>query len=357
MSSEQVAIDTSRLIYPKLGSLEAPGEGAGLFGLNHELGDSLLRILPVAWEGSTSQGSGTSQCFDGLLRASHYVDLFHERYGDAYRAGIACCPDTLIASKKAQAKCSTDNEGRKRDAIYQELYEALYLKTQEALDSHSIPLVVGGDHSAPLASLVAIGENRKKNTKDQQWGVLHLDAHLDMRSSYEGVENSHASIMYHASRKAAGLTKIVSLGIRDYCKEEMAYASSIGACTLTDRAMRRALAEGASLKGLLSRALAELPQNVYLSFDIDGLDMANCPATGTPVPGGFQFYEMQLLLDLLVESGRAIVGADLCEIVCSGERPEESLDANVGSRVLWEMCNAIIASQIGAGSSAAGVTA
>jgi agmatinase len=310
-----------------------------LFGLDHKVDQALLAILPVAWEGGTSQGSGTANSFGGLLEASRYVDLFHETCGESYRAGIAFDQSLLNSTEALQRRCAEGDSGSRRDEIYHDVFTEVSVNTQKVLQRNALPLVLGGDHSSPLGAMLAVD----KKLSGSSWGILHLDAHLDMRSSYEGMTNSHASIMYHVSQQAKSLERIVSLGIRDYCKEEADYADSIGAAVYTDRQMRRSLAEGASLVSVMQEAVGQLPQNVYLSFDIDGLDMSCCPSTGTPVPGGMQFSELQVLLDILLASGKQVVGGDLCEIVC---RDPSATDATVGVRVLWEMCNVMIASNI-----------
>jgi len=338
-------MNADKLIYPELSSFESADAGSGFFGLDHKPSDALIQVLPVAWEGSTSQGSGASACFPFLQSASHYVDLHHERYGSAYRAGIACNDQMLSFSKQVQAKCKDGDKATVRDQLYASILNELKKQTKTVLKQGSIPVVVGGDHSVPLGAMLAIDDG--VSAQGQEWGILHLDAHLDMRRSYEGMQNSHASIMYHVSQNARSLRGLVSVGIRDYCREEILHAGSISAHVLSDRKMRRRLAQGKSLSDVFAAAIKKLPEKVYLSFDIDGLDMTLCPSTGTPVPGGLLFHEMQLLLDLVVESGREVVGADLCEVVCVGGSPHESVDAIVGARVLWELCNAAIASRIG----------
>ncbi|MGE4444796.1 MAG: arginase family protein, partial [Candidatus Altimarinota bacterium] len=132
-------------------------------------------------------------------------------------------------------------------------------------------------------------------------------------------------------------------GIRDYSKEEatrMIDYGVKGAC-LYDTLMQAQLASGKSLEEVFAPYINQLPQNVYLSIDIDGLEPLNCPNTGTPVPGGLRYGELEHLIFMIVKSGKNIIGFDLCEVGDSAD----SWDANVGSRVLYQLCGALLASQ------------
>src|SRR5574344_138134 len=111
-----------------------------------------------------------------------------------------------------------------------------------------------------------------------------------------------------------------------------------GSC-LYDTAMQSQLASGKSLEEVFSPYIEKLPQNVYLSIDIDGVEPLNCPNTGTPVPGGLRYGELEHLIFMLVKSGRKIIGFDLCEVGNS------EWDLNVGARVLYQLCGALLVSQ------------
>jgi agmatinase len=130
------------------------------------------------------------------------------------------------------------------------------------------------------------------------------------------------------------VTKLVQVGIRDFSagEYEAIRAQSPRVTTCFDEDLAALRLRGVALAPKLEALISELPEKVYVSFDIDGLDPTLCPATGTPVPGGLSFHEAWLLLDTLLKSGRRVVGFDLCEV--SGT---QEWDANVGARVLYRL--------------------
>jgi agmatinase len=191
--------------------------------------------------------------------------------------------------------------------------------------------VVGGDHSAPLGGIRAAAAQGAL-------GILHVDAHADLRDAYEGFRYSHASIMFNVARDVPGVERIVQVGIRDYSDDEDALIreNPDRLHTYFESDFRRLQQEGETWARLVGRVVADLPARVWVSFDIDGLDPALCPNTGTPVPGGLSFAEAVGLLRTLVSSGRSIVGFDLSEVAPDpGGRSQ--WDANVGARVLYKL--------------------
>ena len=175
----------------------------------------------------------------------------------------------------------------------------------------------------------------------QDFGVLHIDAHADLRRAYQGFTQSHASIMYNVMTDPLKPKKLVQIGIRDFCEEEYEFIQSRPDIkTFFDLDLKKSLMNGVTWARLCENILSELPQKVYISFDIDGLDPSFCPNTGTPVPGGLNLDQMFYLFSKLEESGRQIVGFDVNEVSTGGEPPEEAneWDGNVGARVLYKLC-------------------
>jgi agmatinase len=190
--------------------------------------------------------------------------------------------------------------------------------------------VVGGEHSAPFGLLQALNE------KYDDFGILHIDAHADLRRAYEGFTYSHASIMYNVLEQLRHVTKIVQVGVRDYCAEEAALmAADVRLVPFTDAALQEASFNGLPWAQQCRDIVAALPEKVYVSFDIDGLTPDNCPHTGTPVPGGLTYNQAVFLLKAVAQSGKKIIGFDLCEVAPSGH---DEWDANVGARVLFKLC-------------------
>jgi len=217
------------------------------------------------------------------------------------------------------------------DALSQKLNEHIYESAKVWLAKDKIVGLVGGDHSTPFGLIRAVAEAHPG------LGILHLDAHADLRVAYEGFSDSHASIMYNVAERLPQVARIVQVGIRDFGEAEHDYvhASHGRIAQHHDLTLAHARAHGATWTHLCDAIVAALPHEVYLSFDIDGLDPALCPHTGTPVPGGLSFNEVCVLLRAVVDAGRVIVGFDLNEVAPGPEGDE--WDANVGARLLYKM--------------------
>jgi agmatinase len=172
-------------------------------------------------------------------------------------------------------------------------------------------------------------------------GILHVDAHADLRVAYEGFTWSHASILHNVLERIDGVARVVQVGVRDLCDEELAaiQGSEGRVRTVFDHEWAEARFTGHDLVAVVRRTLEALPREVYVSFDVDGLDPTLCPGTGTPVPGGLSWHEAMLWLGELSRSGRRIVGLDLTEVaptpVADPER--DSWDAVIGARLLYRM--------------------
>ncbi len=327
----------------------AASSDSGIFGLPHDPDAAEVVLVPVPFDATTSYRQGTADGPAAILRASHQVDLYDLQTGRPYARGIAMLPeDEAIVSANAVCRALTAPLIAKGGADPAEPGEIAALAEVERhmaelnarlrgtvvalLAAGKLPGIVGGDHSVPLGAIQAAG------TQFQDLGILHVDAHADLRVAYEGFRYSHASIMDNVLREVPAVRRIVQVGIRDLCEQELAAieASEGRVITHFDLVWQRRRAEGERLRTLLDEAVSALPQDVWVSFDIDGLDPALCPHTGTPVPGGLTFAEAALLLERLVASGRRIVGFDLNEVAPGPEGDE--WDANVGARLLYKLC-------------------
>ena len=326
----------------------APASAAGIFGLPDAPEDSRVVLIPVPWEATVSYGSGTADGPAAILQASRQVDLLDRDTGKPYESGIAMLPISATVrawSDEAKALAATiiENGGAKGDPqlemnrdrvndLGRLLNGWVANETRAWVECNKIVGIVGGDHSVPLGAIAALAD------KYPGLGILHIDAHADLRVAYEGFTFSHASIMDNVIREIPTVSKLVQVGIRDYCEQEdTAIRNSAGRIrTFFESDVRRELLDAGSWRKVCNRIVAELPETNYISFDIDGLDPTLCPNTGTPVPGGLSFAEMVVLLRTLVESGRTIVGFDLVEVA-----PDPTLasewDGNVAARVLYKM--------------------
>ncbi len=334
----------------------APLADAGLFGLPTTPDEARLVIVPVPWDATTSYRPGTHRGPEAIRTASHQLDLFDPDLGEPWRAGIAMLdiPDEVLrwnAEARRDAEQIIEVGGRIAgdrglEAALARVNEAgarlnrhVYEQVDRYLRAGKIVGVLGGDHSVPFGAIARMAESHSS------FGVLHVDAHSDLRQAYEGFEWSHASIMFNVVRKITNVEKLVQVGIRDFAKGEVDFVhSSQGRVRVHyDSELAERGFAGENWRDICDSIVRDLPQRVYVSFDIDGLDPKLCPSTGTPVPGGLSFQQAVHLLKRVVESGRTIIGFDLNEVVPGPEGDE--WDANVGARMLYKLCGWALASQ------------
>jgi agmatinase len=323
-----------------------PGIKGNIFGLPYSSEESELVIIPVPWEVTVSYHSGTASGPKAILDASSQVDLCLKNIPDAWKYRMCMLPISqnlidesaklrVFASKHIQA-IESRNEMVTGGVIIDHINEAcenlnFHIKTTalKLMQQGKVVALVGGDHSTPLGLIRALSE------KHNRFGILQIDAHADLRKGYEGFTYSHASIMHHALKLPA-VGRLVQVGIRDYCDEEVeVMARSMGRVkTFFDQDIKEKLFAGETWDSITDAIISELPELVYISFDIDGLDPKLCPGTGTPVPGGLEFDQAVHIVRKIVLSGRKIIGFDLNEVASSGG----DWDANVGARLLYQLC-------------------
>lgn len=311
-----------------------------IFGLDKRLDQSDIIVVPVPWEGTVSYRRGTSQGPEKILEASEQIDYFHPDFEQFYEQGIFMLDiSDLWKEKSIEVSTALDSYRQSGYKDHSLLFPVndVCVDLQEWIESQILSViqlgkkcvVLGGEHS------VSYGALRAYTQVYDSFGVLQIDAHADLRESYEGVRFSHASVM----REALGLAqieKLVQVGVRDCCEEEMAYIGSNRdrISSFTDWDLKQSMFKGHSWEYLCQQIISECPEQVYISFDIDGLSPACCPNTGTPVPGGLSFEQVFYLIKLLVDSGRQIIGYDLVEVA------GKSHDINIitGMRALYYGC-------------------
>jgi agmatinase len=336
-------------------SFDADGrasDDAGLFGLDVTASEAAIVVIPVPFDATTSYGHGAHRGPRAILAASHQVDLFDVELGRPYKAGIHMMAEdpevvqsNLTARKMVLAVRNLPEGDPAAEPLLAQINAAgdaidasLYAQVSDLLAQDKIVCVVGGDHSVPLGTLRAHAE------KYPEMGILHIDAHADLRDAYEGFVHSHASIMHNVLARTQ-VQKLTQVGLRDVGQKECrTIAQSDGRIVaFYERDLAHAALSGEPFLQVAARIVATLPHEVYISLDIDGLDPAFCPHTGTPVPGGLSFRETCALLNEVVQSGRRIVGFDLMEVAPGDDG--STWDANVGARLLYKLCGYTLASQ------------
>jgi len=313
--------------------------------------DARLVILPVPWEVTVSYNAGTARASEHIQKASMQVDIFDLDYPDTWKKGFYMRPaDKKILMKSDYLRKEAElyiayisrGEDLKKNSFMCKslkdineggafLNEWVYEQTKGLMNRNKLVALLGGDHSISLGYFKAIAEQHG------DFGILQIDAHCDLRKCYEDFDYSHASIMYNALEEIPQISKLVQVGVRDYSESEWEYvkASNNRVVTFFDKDIKRKQFEGGNWKHIVEDIVNQLPQKIFLSFDIDGLDPKLCPSSGTPVHGGFETEAVYYLLRKMLDSGRQLLGFDLVEVGTG----ENDWDSNVGARVLLKLCN------------------
>ncbi len=329
-----------------------------IFGLPSDEDQAQLILLPIPWEVTVSYRPGTARGPEKIFDAAMQVDLYDPDVTDGWKKGFYMLPidknirtksdylrqcaeliisdmmdgGTIAENAQLSEKLRHINDGGKM------LHDWVYEMTKGLLAEGKKVGLIGGDHSTPLGFIKALSDIH------DDFCVLQIDAHADLRIAYEGFTYSHASIMYNVLQQIPQVKKLVQVGIRDYCNEEldMINQSNGRIVTFFDKDIKTRQYEGELWRDICKQIVDALPQKVYISFDIDGLDPKLCPNTGTPVPGGFETEQIFYLFRMMRAAGKEIIGFDLNE-VSNGDHIGDSIDAIVGARVLFKLCNFMVA--------------
>ncbi len=314
----------------------APGD-SGLFALPFTVDDAAVVIVPAPWDASSSQGWKSSTAPDAVYEASKYVELFDTTHGAFYRRGIAMDSiDAEIRALNASAIALQERpgfDGTELTTVCERVNEIIHRLVDAHLGRGKQVGLLGGDHS------VSYGSVQAHLARYPDMGILQIDAHCDLRCAFDGFRYSHASIMYNVL-ETLGATSLVQVGIRALCDFEAQYVrESPKVRTFFDTDLHRALAGGEPWLSVCGRIVDALPETVYISLDVDGLEPAWCPHTGTPVPGGIGYNDAVYLLNEVTRSGRKIVGFDLVEV---GGDP---FDAGIAAHLLYQLCAVLLFSK------------
>lgn len=321
------------------------GKRGTLFGLPFDEETSKVIVIPVPWDVTTSFHDGASLGPKKILEVSSQIDLFLMRMPDAWKLGVTMLPvsDEWISNNNEarkyaaqyirflegeDVKLSPEEEKlilKNINALSANINDWVYQKSANILNDGKVPVVLGGDHSSPYGLMKAVSQHVK------EFGVLQIDAHADLRPAYQGFEHSHGSIM-HNLLKLENVTTLVQVGVRDFCHQEYeVIENDPRIITFFDHVMAREQFEGKLWSGQVAEIVDCLPENIYITLDVDGLMHEYSPDTGTPVPGGLSYNQLLYLFDKIVESGKKIISFDLCEV----SPGNNGWDAIVGSRLLY----------------------
>jgi agmatinase len=328
-----------------------------IFGLPSTEENADIIIINAPWEVTVSYGVGTSRAPEAILKASLQVDLYDPDMPDAWRRGYYLKPTDrkiLLKSdflrKEAELYLDYISKGEELEKnqfmmkTIKDINEGslffnnwIYQQARDLLDDNKLVALLGGDHSTPLGLYKALAE------KHGEFGILMIDAHCDLRETYEGFLYSHASITYNALKEIPQIKNVMQVGVRDFGQDEWEYIknSNFRVITYFDKEIKDRQYDGDTWKHITEEIVSQLPQKIHISFDIDGLDPKLCPNTGTPVPGGFEMDKAFYLFNKVLASGRQIIGFDLVEVGIA----ESDWNANVGARALFKLCNLLASSK------------
>ncbi len=327
---------------------------SNIFGLPFTEDDARLVIQPVPWEATVNVYPGTSRCISSIVRHSIHLDLWWKEQPNLWKQGIyiretnqkillksdylrkeaellvgyTCCGKAVCDNDFMQKNLKEINAG----GSY--LNTWVYDHTKDILDKGKLVALLGGDHSITFGFVQALAE------KHEDFGILQIDAHCDLRKTFEGFIYSHASIMRNVLDKFPQVSKLVQVGVRDFCEEECNYLNNNPERikTFFDEDLKDQAAQGKNWYEIAQTIVDTLPQNVYISFDIDGLKPYYCPSTNTPVIGGLEYDQLKTIFKLMKKASKTIIGFDLCQI----GNGRIGTDAQMGAYILWDLCNQIL---------------
>ena len=310
-------------------------------------------MIPVPWDATASYSRGTALGPALIRKASFQLDFFHPLFSCAYNHRIHFAPpDSLIeplnrlACAKAQSVQRDWTDGKTHspaekalcaqvDHSCENMLNWIYKKSADIKEKGKIPALVGGEHSVSLALLRLIGEQYKG-----EYGLLHIDAHADLKEAWQGFRFSHASVMFNVLQSPYPPKKLVQVGVRDFCDQERRLMEQDLRITgFFDHEISERLFQGENWAGICRGIISLLPEKIYISLDIDGLSWEYAPGTGTPVPGGLSFQQTVYLLSEIKRQGKKLVAFDLVETAPGGAIAGFSSEwnGNVSARLIYSM--------------------
>lgn len=326
------------------------------FGAETSFEEADLILIPVPWEATASYGSGASRGPDLVRKASFQLDFFNPTVKDTYNHRIHFEEaDPLIVSlnEKAEVWAKGIQKNWKEDKVLnakkkalsekvnqasQRLLDWIYEKSSRIFQKGKVPVLVGGEHSVSEGLIRLIGERLKG-----KYGVLHLDAHADLRGSYQGFKYSHASVMHNVLNLDHAPRKLVQVGVRDLCKEEYQKIKNDSRvdCYFDEDTSSR-LFSGEHWAEICRQIISQLPSEIYVSLDVDVLSWNYAPGTGTPVPGGLSFNQVVYLLSEIKRQKKQLIAFDVVETADGGKNKIFSeWNGNVSARLIYYLAGLV----------------
>ena len=330
------------------------GKNKSLFGKTPDYENSRLAVLSVPWSVTASFGEGADKGPEMIALTSSQMDFFSIEADDVRDQGIFLfSPPAFLKklNKKTRKKAlpvlaleesAPGNFPKQKieeiNQSCQQMVKWVYEETKKVhIDGKKFGLM-GGDHSCSEGAISYFNDLYKGD-----FGILHIDAHADLRKGYQGFHYSHASVMYNIMTHKYPPKALLQIGVRDYCKEEYLFIKQNNNIhTFFDSEIKAALFEGKTWKFLVDSMIQCLPEKIYISVDVDGLQPYLFPNTGTPVPGGLSFEQTIYLLHKVTQNQHDIIGFDLVETAAPHKKNRNLWDAQTGARLLYKLCQATL---------------
>lgn len=265
---------------------------------NSRYENSEIVLIPVPYDGTSTWTKGADKGPQAIIEASDSIEMWDiETQSEVYLKGIHT--DSAVLEKSSP----------------EAMFEAVYQRVAQRLSDEKWVGILGGEHSVSCGSIKAHAEKFADLT------VLQIDAHADLREEYHGSKFNHACVM----RRAQEWCRVVQVGIRSVCKEEMEFIdpnSIFYAHQLWQN------------NDWIDKVIEKLSSNVYLTIDLDGLDPSILPSTGTPEPGGLSWWQLLTLIERLTKAKR-LVGFDVVELCPNpAEKSSDLLAAKLVYKIL-----------------------
>lgn len=261
--------------------------------------DARFHVIPVPLERTVSYGAGTQAGPQAIIAASNELERLCK--------GHEPCAQGIYTRDAVEC-----------DGPLPDVMERIATVTQATVEAGKIPVTLGGEHSLSYGAVMGVARALGKPI-----GIVQIDAHADLRVAYQGEEHSHASVMHLLTQQGI---RLAQFGVRALCPQE--------AQSRIENNVFYVDAEELVTGNIHAVDLPEdFPELVYISYDVDGLDPSQMPATGTPVPGGLNFYQSLLLVEHALK-GRKCVGIDVVELAPNGDEAWDFTAAQIVYRLM-----------------------
>ena len=331
-------------------------ESLSLFGRNPSYEQASLIVQAVPWAVTASLCGGAERGPELISKASSFIDFFSIEEEDVRDKGIYFqkAPDWVKklhrqTRKTAEPVIQLEEKApgdfppaliQKIDSAGLKIRDWVFQSAKNISEAGKLFGLAGGDHSVSEGAVQYFAVAYKGD-----FGLLHIDAHADLRKSYQGFMHSHASVMYNVMHNQSLAPAVLTqVGVRDYSKQEfLLIKSRKDIHTFFDSQIKQRLFEGETWSAVVENILQTLPQRVYISLDVDGLKPHLFPHTGTPVPGGLSFEQTMYLLSKIKQSGITLIGFDLVETAGPDETKASVVcDGQNAARLLYKLCQIML---------------